>query len=78
MKHDSEVDYSNFDMERAIDEFVHNQKYREILKDKLIDGLSYTEIANRRQITERHAWTIVCRHKNRLFAAILKERSKNP
>ena len=64
------IDYSNFDMERAIDEYIHSEKYREILKDKLIDGLSYTEIADKRKITERHAWNIVCKYKNKLFSKI--------
>lgn len=67
------MEYSNADMARAIDEYVHNAKYREILKDKLIDGLSYKEIADKGKISERHAWTIVCRFKNKFFDELSKK-----
>ena len=60
-------DYTNTEMAAAIDELIHNAKHRQMLKEKLIDGLTYAEIAERHEISERCAWTIICRNKDRLF-----------
>ena len=39
--------YSNTDMCRAIDEYVHNIKHRELLRLKLCDGYTHEEVAER-------------------------------
>ena len=64
------TDYTNTDREKAIDEYIHSAKYREILKEKLIDGLTYAEIAERHGMSDRHAWQIVCKYKNILFSRL--------
>ena len=60
-------DYTNTDMAAAIDDLIHNAKHRQMLKEKLIDGLTYAEIAEIHDISERNAWTIICRNKDKIF-----------
>lgn len=60
-------DYTNTEMATVIDELIHNAKHRQMLKEKLIDGLTYAEIAELHDISERSAWTIICRNKDKIF-----------
>lgn len=39
--------YSASEIKYVIDEWVHNQRYREMLQLALVDGLTYREIADR-------------------------------
>ena len=43
-KHE-EKDYSNFDVEKIIDEFIHSERDRAILKRRLIDGIYFEPLA---------------------------------
>lgn len=61
------TDYSNSDIERVIEEYVHNKTHRDILKAKLIDGDTYAEIGRRVDRSDRWVWTLVCRYKNKIF-----------
>lgn len=38
-------EYSNTDIEHYIDEYIHSERDRRILKRKLIDGLTYEALA---------------------------------
>ena len=38
-------DYSRTEMERAIDEWIRNEKHRQILKRRLLDGICYEPLA---------------------------------
>ena len=40
-----DIEYQNSHLAYLIDEFIHDEKDRIILKRKLIDGWSYSEIA---------------------------------
>lgn len=71
------TDYSNSDIERVIAEFVHNKMYREILRERLIDGETYSEIAKRHDRSERWVWTLVAKHKNKIFTKWLDEMRKS-
>ena len=65
------TDYTNSDIERVIDEYVHNKTHREILKAKLIDGDTYAEIARRFDHSDRWVWSLVCKYKDKIFSAWL-------
>jgi DNA-directed RNA polymerase specialized sigma24 family protein len=71
------TDYSNSDIERVIAEFVHNKMYREILRERLIDGETYAEIAKRHDRSERWVWTLVSKYKNKIFTKWLDELQKS-
>lgn len=61
-------DYSNTELAWLIDEYVHNLKYREILKDRLIDGLTYSEIAALRNYSDRQIRNIVYKCEEKIFS----------
>lgn len=42
-----------------IDEWIFKKHYREIFKDKFLDGLTYGEIADKHKIEERNAQKII-------------------
>lgn len=71
------TEYSNSDIERVISEFVHNKMYRDILRERLIDGDTYSDIAARHDRSERWVWTLVSKYKNKIFTKWLDELKKS-
>lgn len=67
------IDYSNSDIERVIDEYVHNKLHREILKSRLIDGDTFAELARVYDHSERWVWSLVAKYKNKIFTKWLPE-----
>ena len=53
------MDYRNSDMRTAIDEHVHNERDREIMKRRLIDGVCYEPLAEEFGLSVRHVKTVV-------------------
>ena len=51
--------YANSEMSKAIDEYIHYIRDRQILKDRLIDGMTYSELSVKYNLSERHIKTIV-------------------
>ena len=51
--------YSNSEVGKAIDEYIHYARDRQILKDRLIDGMTYSELSAKYNLSERHIKTIV-------------------
>ena len=39
------MQYTNSEIQSRIDEHIHNQKYRDIMRMRLVDGLTYEKIA---------------------------------
>jgi len=54
-------DYTNSEMSRLIDECVHSERDRAILKRRLIDGIKYEAIAEEFDLSVRHVKTIIYR-----------------
>jgi len=50
VKRDLGNDYSNERIEYIIDQYIHNDKYRYILKRSFIDGWSASRIAQDKQV----------------------------
>lgn len=61
------ADYSNSQISALIDEYVHNARNRAILKDRLIDGLIFEELAEKYELSVNHTKTIVYREQEKLF-----------
>lgn len=57
-------------IETLIDEFVHSQLHREVLKARLIDGLKYDELAERFNYSTRQMKRIVYKAEEALFKNI--------
>lgn len=61
-------EYTNSEVEKAIDELIHNARYRDILKDRLINGLTYEELAEKYNYSVTHIKTIVYKGEARIFS----------
>ena len=53
--------------EKLIDEWIVRKDYREILKERLLNGMTYTELADHFGYSERHLKTIVAKCEEQLF-----------
>lgn len=60
------IDLPNSEIERRISEKIHNAKYRDVMRMRLIDGLTYERIAERVEMSPRQIKNIV----KRSFAAL--------
>lgn len=67
MKYD---DLSNSELASFIDEWVRKERDREMLKDRLIDGLLYEELAEKHHFSVRSIQRIVYRASEQLFKQI--------
>jgi len=63
-------DYTNSDIARLIDEHIHSAKHRDILMDRLIDGLTLECIAEKRDLSVTAVKRIIYRGEDKLFAKI--------
>lgn len=61
------IEYSNSQIRIAIDEYVHNERDRAILKRRLIDGVCYEPLAEEFGLSVRQVKTIVYKAQERLF-----------
>lgn len=63
-------DYSRTEITEAIDEWILNQRHREILKSRLIDGLTYDELSELYYMSPRQIKRIVYKSQEILFRHI--------
>ena len=55
------MDYTNSEIERRISEKIHNAKYRDIMRMRFIDGLTYERIAEAVEMSPRYIRSLVKR-----------------
>lgn len=65
------IEYSNSQIAALIDEYIHSERDRQILKRRLIDGITYDELSAEFNISVRHIKTIVYKGQDRLFRRIV-------
>lgn len=65
------IEYSNSQIAALIDEYIHSERDRAILKRRLIDGITYDELSAEFSISVRHIKTIVYKGQDRLFRRIV-------
>jgi DNA-directed RNA polymerase specialized sigma24 family protein len=58
---------SNEKISRLIDNYVRRSDYRRILKDRMINGLTYSQIANIYGFSEKQIKNIVYKNENALL-----------
>lgn len=63
------MEYTNSEIERQISERIHNAKYRDIMRLRLIDGLTYERIAEIAGMSPRYIRNLVKRLQNSLNKA---------
>lgn len=58
---------SNSMIDRLINEWIHNERDRKILKRRLIDGVYYEELAEEFNLSVRHVKNVVYKGENIIF-----------
>lgn len=60
-------EYRNSEMSRLIDEYIHSERNRHILKRRLCDGICFEPLAEETGLSVRHIKTIVYKEQDKLF-----------
>lgn len=60
-------DYTNSEIGRLIDEHIHSERNRKLLKRRLIDGICFEPLAEEFEISVRQCKAIVYKEQDRLF-----------
>lgn len=60
-------DYTNSQISALIDEHIHNQRDRDLLKRRLIDGLVYEKLGEEFDLSTQRVKTIVYKSMQRLI-----------
>lgn len=61
------IEYSNSQIEHMIDEWIHSERDRAILKRRLIDGITYEKLAEEFDVSVRHIKRIIYKSEELLF-----------
>lgn len=61
------MEYTNSEIRLLIDEHIHSERNREMLKRRLIDGVPFEPLAEEFEISVRHCKTIIYREQEKLF-----------
>ena len=64
------IEYTNSQIELLIDEYIHSQRDRDILKDRLVNGLCYEPLAEKYGLSVAQVKRIVYKEQSRLFKHI--------
>lgn len=63
-------EYTNSEIAGIIDEYIHNAKHRDILKDRFINGLTFEKLAEKHDFSVRQIKNIVYREQNKIFTKL--------
>lgn len=66
------MEYKNSDIAAIIDEYVHNEKYRALLKRRYIDGVCYDSLSEEFGLSVRQAKNIIYKYENIILGKIKK------
>ena len=58
------------EIEYLIDEWIRNERNRQILKRRLLDGIVYDKLAEEFDLSVRQVKTIVYKEENKLFSKV--------
>lgn len=61
------IEYTNSQISKLIDEYVHSQRDREILKDRFINGLCYEPLAEKYDLSVPQIKRIIYKNQQKLF-----------
>lgn len=64
------TDYTTTEITALIREYVHNERNREILKRRLIDGRTYEQLAEEFELSPRQVKNIVYKAEKILFSKL--------
>lgn len=63
-------EYTNTDISRVIDEYIHNERDRQILKRRYIDGRCYEPLAEEFDLSVAQIKRIIYQNENKIFKHI--------
>ena len=63
-------DYTNEEIASAIDSLIHNQRNRDLLKRRLIDGICYEPLSEEFDLSVRQVKNIVYKSQEKLFKTL--------
>lgn len=61
------VDYTNSQISSLIDEHIHHDLHRKMLKDRLIDGMTYEQIAEKHDMSVRQIKNIIYKSTDKIL-----------
>ena len=61
------VEYTNSRISAVIDEHIHHAIHRQMLKDRLIDGMTYEQIAEKRDMSVRQIKNIIYKSTDKIL-----------
>ena len=61
------TEYSNAKIAQVIDDYIHNERNRKILKRRFIDGVCYEPLAEEFELSVRQVKNIVYRNERAIF-----------
>lgn len=61
------MDYSNSEIRQAIEEWIHSERDRRIMVDRLINGYTYEKLAEIYDLSVRQIKNIVYKEEDKLF-----------
>ncbi len=61
------IEYTNSQISHAIDEFIHSERDRKILKRRLIDGICFEPLAEEFDLSVRRIKAIVYKGQSTVF-----------
>ena len=64
------IEYTNTQIADLIDEYIHSQRDRDLLKDRLINGYTYEKLAEKYELSVAQVKRIVYKEQSRLFKHI--------
>ncbi len=60
-------DIKNSDIKNAIDEYIHSERDRAVLLDRLVNGLTYEKLGERHDLSEIQVKRIVYRYSDDVY-----------
>lgn len=63
-------EYTNSEIEKVIDEYIHNRRDRDVTKSRLIDGMCYEPLAEKYDLSVRQVKNIIYKCENVVFRHI--------
>lgn len=66
------MEYSNSDISKIIDEYIHNERNRKILRRRFIDGICYEPLAEEFDLSVRQIKNIIYKNESILFDLLEK------
>lgn len=61
------MDYSNSEIRQAIEEWIHSERDRRIMIDRLVNGYTYEKLAEMHDLSVRQIKNIVYKEEDKLF-----------